>query len=76
MKNGFRTYDQSSEDKSRNQIDLTFYGAKRIPADVLAGESRLSVDECNKLAVVFSIRTSRKGEIRLHSFSKVKRSDG
>ena len=31
-------------DRSPNQIDLTFHGAKRIPANVLASKSRLSVD--------------------------------
>ena len=63
-------------DKSRNQIGLPFHGAKRVLANVLASESLLSVVRCIKFVIVrVSTRTSRIGKFRLHSFSKVKRSD-
>ena len=49
-------------DKSRNQGDLSFHGAKRVPANVLASESRLSVDSCNKLAIVVFYQDVNKGQ--------------
>ena len=62
MKSRFRTDDYSSVDKSRNQIDLSFHGAKGIPANVLAGESQLSVDRCNKLVIVLFYQDVKKGQ--------------
>ena len=75
LKSRFGTDDWSSVDKNRNQIDFPFYGTKRIPANALASESRLSVNRCSKFVIVFFYQDIKKGKVRLHSFSKVKQSD-
>ena len=62
LKSRFRTDDQSSVDKSRYQIGLPFHGAKRVPVNVLASESRLSVDTCNKFMIVLFYQIIKKGQ--------------
>ena len=48
--------------KSLNRIDFPFLGAKRIPANVLTSEGKLSVDGCNKLAIALFHHNVNKGQ--------------
>ena len=47
-------------DKSQNQTDLPFHKAKRVSVNVLASESRLSVDRCDKFVIVLFYQDVRK----------------
>ena len=49
-------------DESWNQIGLPYHGAERVPATVLASESRLSVDRCNKFVIVLFYQDVKKGQ--------------
>ena len=56
--------------KSRSQIDLTFHGVKRISANVLASESGLSEDSCNKLAIILFYQDVKKGCIPFQKYNE------
>ena len=63
-------------DKSQNQIDLPFHGAKIIPENVLACKSRLSVNICNKFVIGLFYQDVKKGQNLISFLFKVKQSDG
>ena len=62
LKSRFRTDDWSYVDQSRNQIDLPFHEAKRILANVLVSESRLSVIRCNTFVIILFYEDVKKGQ--------------
>ena len=58
-------------DKSPNQIDLPFHGAKRVAANVLASKSQLSADRCKKFVIVFFYQDVKKVLAHKQPFSRL-----
>ena len=57
-------------DESRNQTDLLFQGAKRIPANVLTSESWLFVNRCDKSVIALFRQDVKKGQCPIEFFFK------
>ena len=47
---------------SCGQIGLPFHGAKKVPANVLASESRLSVDRCSNFVIILFYQDVKEGQ--------------